>query len=577
MDSKLLLKSLADAGLLTQDALVSVLRESSSLQKDAESIIVERKIVAEPELAKVKSRIVGVPYKAVEAGSISDEVLKMVPEETARGYKILPIGQEKNLLIVGMLNPDDTAAQEALRFIGKQNKVSLGVYLITKSDLDAGLRRYAPFANEIQEAVKGLKLKGGETIGRVVQLEETVTRVAEEAPVIKIVASLIKEAVNIGASDIHIEPQRSRLRIRYRVDGRLQEATSLPLALHQPIISRVKVLSELKIDETRIPQDGRFRSELFGRDIDFRVSTFPTPTGEKVAIRVLDPTVGLKTLSDIGMLPMVEEKIRRAIQKPFGMVLITGPTGSGKTTTLYALLQILNSEEANIVSLEDPVEYVVDGLNQSQVRPEIGYDFASGLRQILRQDPDIVMVGEIRDNETAALAVHAALTGHVVLSTLHTNNALSVIPRLIDMKVDAFLLPSALNIMLAQRLVARLCQKCKVESTPPDELLAEIKKEVDRLPAAIKKLLPEKGGYNIYHSPGCPACNGKGVEGRVALFEMLEMTRELGEVTTSGVTESKVAEEARRQGMVTMRQDGVVKALQGLVAMEEVLRETSEE
>ncbi|MDO8585010.1 MAG: GspE/PulE family protein [bacterium] len=576
MDSKLLLKSLVDAGLLTQEALSSVLRESTSLQKDVESIIVERKIVAEPELAKVKSRIVGVPYKAVEAGSISDEVLKMVPEETARGYKILPIGLEKNLLIVGMLNPDDTAAQEALRFIGKQNKVSLGVYLITKSDLDAGLRRYAPFANEIQEAVKGLKLKGGETTARVVQLEEGGTRVAEEAPVIKIVASLIKEAVNINASDIHIEPQRTRLRIRYRVDGRLQEATSLPLALHQPIVSRVKVLSELKIDETRIPQDGRFRSALFGRDIDFRVSTFPTPTGEKVAIRVLDPTVGLKTLSDIGMLPLVEEKIRAAIQKPFGMVLVTGPTGSGKTTTLYALLQILNSEEANIVSLEDPVEYVVDGLNQSQVRPEIGYDFASGLRQILRQDPDIVMVGEIRDNETAALAVHAALTGHVVLSTLHTNNALSVIPRLIDMKVDAFLLPSALNIMLAQRLVARLCQKCKTESAPSEDLLAEIKKEADRLPAAVKKLLPEKGGYNIYHSPGCAACNGKGVEGRVALFEVLEMTKELGDVTTSGVTESKVAEEARRQGMVTMRQDGVVKALQGLVAMEEVLRETSE-
>lgn len=573
----MLLKSLADAGLLTQDALASVLRESSALQKDAESIIVERRLVPEPELAKVKSRLVGVPYKAVDAASISDEVLKMIPEETARGYKILPIAQEKNLLIVGMLNPDDTAAQEALRFIGKQQKMSLGIYLITKSDLDAGLRRYAPFANEIQEAIKSMKLKESD-ITRVVRLEEGGgARVAEEAPVIKIVASFIKEAVNSKASDIHIEPQRSRLRIRYRVNGKLQETTSLPLALHQPVISRIKVLSELRIDETRIPQDGRFRAEIFGRDIDFRVSTFPTPTGEKVAIRVLDPETGIKTLGDLGMLPQVEETIRRAIQKPFGMVLITGPTGSGKTTTLYALLQILNNEESNIVSLEDPVEYFIDGVNQSQVRPEIGYDFASGLRQILRQDPDIVMVGEIRDNETASLAVHAALTGHIVLSTLHTNNALSVIPRLIDMKVDAFLLPSALNLMVAQRLVARLCQKCKVGSEPSGEMSAMVKKELERLPVAVKNLLPEKDRYRVYHAPGCPACNGKGIEGRVALFEVLEMTNELGAITTSGITENKIAEEARRQGMVTLRQDGVIKALQGLVAMEEVFRETAEE
>ncbi|MBI2406444.1 MAG: Flp pilus assembly complex ATPase component TadA [Candidatus Harrisonbacteria bacterium] len=577
MDSKLLLKSLADAGLLTQDALASVIRESSSLGKDAEGIILERHLVPEPELAKIKSRLLGVPYKAVEPGSVSDDALKRIPEETARGYKILPIGVEKNLLVVGMQNPDDTAAQEALRFIGKQQKISLGVYLITKSDLDAGLRRYAPFANEIQEAVKSLKLKSEAAGGRVIQLEEGGARVAEEAPVIKIVASFIKEAVNMKASDIHIEPQRARLRVRYRVDGKLQEATSLPLALHQPVVSRVKVLSELKIDETRIPQDGRFRAEIFGRDIDFRVSTFPTPTGEKVAIRVLDPSVGLKTLADLGLLALNEEKIRRAIAKPFGMVLITGPTGSGKTTTLYALLQILNNEAVNIVSLEDPVEYFVDGLNQSQVRPEIGYDFASGLRQILRQDPDVIMVGEIRDGETAALAVHAALTGHVVLSTLHTNSATSVIPRLIDMKVDAFLLPSALNLMVAQRLVPRLCQKCKTESAPSPEMHAAIKKELERLPPGAKGIFPTKESYKVFHSPGCPACNGKGVEGRVALFEILEMTKELAVITTSQVTEAKIAEEARRQGMLSMRQDGIVKALQGLVAMEEVLRETSEE
>jgi type IV pilus assembly protein PilB len=425
-------------------------------------------LVNEEKIAGIKSRFLKVPYKKIKVDEIKDELLKVIPEETVRNYKVIPVDKSDNLLIVGMLNPDDSKAQEALKFIAKQLRVNLGVYLITQSDWETVLRRYSPYRSEVEAAVKSFNLQPGQGLSatqKIIQLEEGVA-VSEEAPIIKIVANTLKEAVWQKASDIHIEPQRSRVRIRFRIDGELQEVSSLPIELHQPVLSRVKVLSNLKIDETRIPQDGRFRTVLFGRDIDYRVSTFPTPVGEKVAIRVLDPTVGLKGLEELGLIGRNNQIVIEGIKKPYGMILITGPTGSGKTTTLYAAMQILNKDDVNIVSLEDPVEYFIEGLNQSQVRPEIGYDFPSGLRQILRQDPDVIMVGEIRDNETANLAIHAALTGHIVLSTLHTNNSLGVIPRLINMKVEPFLLPPSLNLMLAQRLLPRLCQKCKKAEKP---------------------------------------------------------------------------------------------------------------
>jgi len=336
-------------------------------------------------------------------------------------------------------------------------------------------------------------------------------------------------------------------------------------------------MANLKIDETRVPQDGRFKSLVFGRDIDFRVATFPTPAGEKVAIRVLDSSVGLKSLNDLGLREENAKTVNEEIQKPFGMVLVTGPTGSGKTTTLYAVLQILNKTQVNIVSLEDPVEYYIDGVNQSQVKPEIGYDFAAGLRQILRQDPDVIMVGEIRDAETASLAVHAALTGHIVLSTLHTNNAAGAIPRLIDMKVDSFLIPASLNLIISQRLVSKLCDKCKKSEAAAPQVTEIIKKELAKLPEATKSNLKFKEPFMVYKPVGCSACNGKGVQGRLGLFEALKMTIELEKIINAGPTEDKVSEEAKRQGMITLRQDGILKALEGSVGIDEVLRETSEE
>ncbi|MDE2021096.1 MAG: type II/IV secretion system protein, partial [Patescibacteria group bacterium] len=397
----------------------------------------------------------------------------------------------------------------------------------------------------------------------------------EDAPVIKIVADTLREAVQSRASDIHIEPQEKDLRIRFRIDGNLKQAASLPVELSQPIVSRVKVVSSLKIDETRIPQDGRFRAKIFNKDIDFRVSTFPTPRGEKVAIRVLDPTTGLKSFENLQFLYRNLEIMKAGLAKPFGMILITGPTGSGKTTTLYAILQTLNNESVNIVSLEDPVEYFVAGVNQSQVRPEIGYDFASGLREILRQDPDVVMVGEIRDGETAGLAVQAALTGHVVLSTLHTNNAAGVIPRLIDMKVEPFLLPVSLNLMISQRLVGLLCYNCKAPEPAPQNLQDVIRKTLQELPEEIRNKYKEP--YQIYRAKGCEVCKGTGILGRGAIFEVFQMTAALEDVINSNPTAQKITKEAKNQGMLTLRQDGIIKALEGMVSIEEVIRETEED
>jgi type IV pilus assembly protein PilB len=480
------------------------------------------------------------------------------------------------MLVVGMLRPDDTKAQEALKFIAKQQRINLGVYLVTPSDLEYIWQRYSPYENEIQAAVKSLNLRAEELSGqKIIGLEESVS-VSEEAPIIKIVASTLKQAIQMRASDVHIEPQRSRLRIRFRIDGNLKEVSSLPLQLHQPIVSRVKILSNLKIDETRIPQDGRFRSIVYGKEIDYRVASFPTPTGEKVAIRVLDPSVGLKGLGELGLIGNSLEIIQDGIKKPYGMILITGPTGSGKTTTLYAILQELNKEDVNIVSLEDPVEYFIDGLNQSQVRPEIGYDFASGLRQIVRQNPDIIMVGEVRDRETASLTVQAALTGHIVLSTLHTNNSIGVIPRLIDLKVESFLLPASLNLMLAQRLISRVCPDCKKAEKAPADIQAILRKEIDGLPEKVRANLKFKEPYEIYHGQGCKTCQGKGVIGRVAIFEVFRMTSQLRDIISTGFTEKNLLEEAKRQNMITIRQDGIIKALEGMVTIEEVLRETLE-
>lgn len=576
MTTQTLLRELQARGLLDAAQVEKLKKETLLTDRSLESILNERKLIPDEQVAAVKAEVLGVPYEKADIANVPAEVIDLIPEETVRTYGVMPISRDGDTLIVGMMNPDDVKAQEALKFIARNNHIDLSVYLVSYDDWQGALRRYSPFKSNIEAAVQSLRVVPGEVAGRkTVRLDQDLAKGSEDAPVIKIVADTFKEAVESQASDIHIEPQENELRVRFRVDGDLREVASLPVELSQPVISRVKVISSLKLDETRTPQDGRFRAKIGDRDIDFRVATFPTPLGEKIAIRILDPTVGLRSFDALGLLPANLEKVQAALAKPFGMILITGPTGSGKTTTLYALLDKLNSEKVNIVSLEDPVEYFVSGLNQSQVRPEIGYDFASGLRQILRQDPDVIMVGEIRDRETAALAVQAALTGHIVLSTLHTNNAAGVVPRLLDMGVDSYLIPVSLNMIVSQRLVGLLCPSCKKGSVPSKNLAEVISKALSTMPAsaATEKF---ESPYTIYHATGCKECKGRGTVGRMALYEVLQITDGINEIIANSPTVPKIMKEARAQGMITMREDGIIKALKGIVSLEEVIRSTED-
>lgn len=541
----------------------------------AEEVILEKRILPEEDLFNLKSEKLGIPLIKVDPEKVPLEILEIIPEETARYYKMVTVAKKGGIYEIGMVWPEDLDAKEALKFLALKKNFEFEVFLITLSNCEKILKQYQVLKKEMGKALEELEKE--------LKIEEikipTITelgRIVEEAPISKAVATILRYGIEGEASDIHIEPFGDRLRFRFRLLGKLYSSIFLPIKAHPAIVSRIKILSNLRIDETRIPQDGRFSVEFGGRKIDLRVSTFPTAAGEKVAIRILDPKIGLKKFDELGLAGRNYEIVKRAIQRPFGMILAAGPTGSGKTTTLYAILQVLNKEYVNIVTLEDPIEYFIEGLNQSQVRPEIGYTFATGLRQILRQDPDIIMVGEIRDSETATLAVHAALTGHLVLSTLHTNNVLGVIPRLIDLGIQPFLISPSLSLAIAQRLTRQLCPKCKKEVKPKKEIKDLILKEIEMMPDQIKKSLKISPNFKIYEAKGCEECQGKGFVGRIALFEILEMTKELGEIILKEPSESKIFEEAKRQGMLTMRQDGILKVLEGVTTIEEVLRETTQ-
>jgi type IV pilus assembly protein PilB len=578
---KELLDVLVEQGALAERDAEAIAKEAKSRGRKVTDILYERG-VDERKIAEAQGILWDLPVKFFEKDEeVPREVMLLIPEDSARHYGLLAFAKEGEMLHVGTLAPEDVRAQEALKFIAQKLGLSIALAVVTPSDVARYHRNYRTFADEIRSALEALQrqypLRQGAQAGptAVVSLETASEAVREEAPIIKMVALLLKQAVHERASDIHIEPEKNKLKVRYRIDGALRVALYLPIEIHSAIVSRIKIMADLKIDETRVPQDGRFRTLIDDREIDFRVATFPTASGEKVAIRVLDPATGLKGLQELGFADYNEKILLEGIEKPFGMILATGPTGSGKTTTLYALLQLLNREDVNVVTLEDPIEYYMPGVNQSMVMPEIGYSFASGLRQILRQDPDIIMVGEIRDNETAELAVHAALTGHVVLSTLHTNNAVGVVPRLVDLGVQSFLLPSTLNLMMAQRLVRQLCPDCKQAKTAQGEEERVIEEAIATMPQSIREKLPHKKPYTIYEPVGCDTCQRKGTFGRTGVHEILRMTPELERIILTKISESDLAEEAKRQEMLTMRHEGILKVLEGTVALQEVLQETT--
>ena len=568
-----LIQQLVKKGFLDKEVASSLEYEVKTSGKKEEEIILERKLVGESFLFNLKSKNLKVPLKKVYPEDVSLEILELIPEESAKYYKMIPIGKKDNVLEIGMVYPEDLKAQEALKFLARQGKFSYKVFLITLSDYGKIFDKYKSLKREVERALEELEteMKAEKVVGRPIKRAE-LERLAEEAPISKVVAVLLRHAVEGKASDIHIEPMSDRLRVRFRLLGILHSSINLPLTYHSAIVARVKILSNLRIDETRIPQDGRFSTTIDGRKIDFRVSTFPTSFGEKVAIRVLDPAAGLKSFEELGLEENSFKVVQQAIKKTSGMILATGPTGCGKTTTLYAILRVLNKEGVNIMTLEDPVEYFIEGINQSQIRPEIGYTFARGLRHIVRQDPDIIMVGEIRDTETAKLAVHATLTGHLVLSTLHTSDALEVIPRLIDLGVEPYLIPPTLRIALAQRLVRRLCENCKKRVVAKGKAKDLILEQIRTLPPNIRKKIKIPKPLYIWQATGCKKCNQRGYSGRIGIFEVLQMTDRLAEIISKRPSEAEIQKEASRQGMMTMKQDGILKVLKGITTIEEVLR-----
>ena len=510
-----------------------------------------------------------IPTRKLGKDNISFDVLKNIPEESAKHYNFVPIGIADGVLEIGILDPDNLVAKDALQFISSRIGLPFKLFRISQEDFNKVLGQYKNLRGEVTKALSELDIGEEEEIlgQELVSQSKKKSNIVEEAPVTKIVAVILNHATEGNASDIHIEPTPKDVKVKFRVDGVLYTSLLLPKSVHEAVVARVKILTSMKLDERRKPQDGRFTARISGKKIDFRVSTLPTNFGEKVVLRILDPEKGFKDIDNLGLTQENLDILKKAIDKPYGMILITGPTGSGKTTTLAAMLNELDREKFNVVSLEDPVEYNIEGVNQSQIRPEIKYTFASGLRSLLRQDPDIIMVGEIRDKETAQLAVQAALTGHLVLSTLHTNNAVGVVPRLIDMGVDPYLIAPTLVLTVAQRLVKMICDDAKVPEKVEDAIKAMVDKQMEEIPEEHRGKI--KIGENIYHagkSEKCPA----GTRGRIAVFEMIEIDREIKNLILNNPTEPEIYKVARKKGFLSMKEDALIKAFDGVIPFEEV-------
>lgn len=528
----------------------------------------------------------GIEGRTLGDAKIPYDVLRAIPQESAEHYQIAPLAIVDDVLEVGMVNPDSIEAIDALNFISRTSGLPFKVFSISRTDFDKVLTMYRGLRGEVEQAITDLATEGSGPVevkasGRPaddemapLDLEDPnlsksllnkEKNIQEDAPAIKIVSTVLRYAIDGKASDVHIEPLPSGVRVRYRVDGELHTSVVLPLQTHRAIVARIKVLSSIRLDERRKPQDGRFSATIDGRQIDFRVSTFPSYNGEKIVIRILDREQGFIPLDQIGLTPRNLEIMRRAIARPHGLILISGPTGSGKSTTLYSMLSELDREHKNILSLEDPIEYFVEGVIQSQVHPEIGYTFATGLRTTLRQDPDVIMVGEIRDGETAKLAIQAALTGHLVFSTIHTNDAVGTIPRLIDMGVEPYLISPVLIASIAQRLVRKFCEGGALETPITPSAKSLIETEMRSLPEQYRFAVPDTV-YEAQRTPTCPT----GMHGRLAVFEVLEMTPKLENVVLKNPVESKLWEVARTDGMLTMREDALQKVFEKKVPFSEI-------
>jgi type IV pilus assembly protein PilB len=571
---------LVEHGFITK-ALYDKLKEQSNTSgKSVVDIINGEKILSQETLAQAKGAFLNIPYISFAEKKISPEIMNLLPEDTYKFYHFFAFENQNNNLKVAITDPTNIQALEALEFVSEKKGFSIQLYVTDEQSFQKIMREHDNIDKLVGEALADIEEKEKqERAKKVVKKEATdlskLQATIQDAPISKIVDVILTTAIEGGASDIHIEPQEGKVRVRYRIDGQLHSVLILPPNVENAVVSKIKILSNLKIDESRLPQDGRFHYETETKQVDLRVSILPNVNGEKIVMRILDKSTKVPTLEQLGFRGRSLTWTQENIKKSHGIFLITGPTGSGKSTTLYALLSMINSTAVNIVTLEDPVEYFMPGVNQSQINPEIGLTFAAGLRSILRQDPNVIMVGEIRDKETAELAVHAALTGHLVFSTLHTNSSIGAIPRLLDMGIEPFLLAASINAIGAQRLVRKICVDCKKEMEVTDEIKKEVIESLKGVRAEELESVDLKN-IHMYYGEGCEKCGKTGYKGRVAIIELFPVTGTMQDMVVSKVSPQHIFEEASKIGMITMRQDGIIKVLLGETTYEEVIRVTSE-
>ncbi len=567
------LEILIEKGDITEDfaaqAEAAVLETGNSYE-----IVLLSMGVAAERLREIFATYYQVPGEAVGDGfTITEEVLSYIQEESAVHYRIVPLRVEDgSVLVVGVNDPEDLQVREVLNFITSKHDLTYKMVFMLETDIKKAQELYSNLKGEVTDALVTLKSELDSEIETTAKENENeqkkqIEHIEEDAPVIKIVATTLRYAVDGGASDIHIEPTETKIVVRFRVDGELTTSLELPINIHNAMVARVKILSSMRLDERRKPQDGRFSATFDGRKIDFRVSILPTSHGEKVVMRILDNEHGVRSLEEAGISPHLLKIVRKAIKEPYGIILVSGPTGSGKSTTLYAMLAEVDRLTKNVLSLEDPVEYNIEGVSQSQVRPEIGYTFANGLRAALRQDPDIIMVGEIRDKETAQLAIQAALTGHLVLSTIHTNNSIGVIPRLIDMGVDPYLIAPTLKLALAQRLARRINTGTGIVQPVSKSTQVMMDETLKTLPERFLSRIPKnRTMVSPEPTPGCAT----GLRGRVAVMEALEVDDEIQDLILHNASEDQIYQAARKKGFMTMKEDAIIKALEHSIPYEEM-------
>lgn len=577
----ILIEELVKRGVLGQEQVPQVIKVADEKYNgNVDEALLDFKL-DEQKILEVKGDIFGIPIKNIDPKTVPNSVLKLIPVDAAKIYHFVPISLADNYLEVGIIDPENIQAVDALTFITAKLGKPFKLFLIATSVYKKLIDMYeGPSNNEVDQALNELDSEieqtsssdGGVKIEGSIKTSDSLKpgeeeRIVEDAPIIKIVAVILRSAVEGLASDIHIENTGDHVKVRFRVDGLLHTSLILPLNVYNGVIARIKILSKLRLDEKRKPQDGGFSAKIGDRKIDFRVSSMPAYYGEKVVLRVLDSQKGVQNLDKLGLSEDNLALVRNALLRPYGLILMTGPTGSGKTTSLYSMLSELNKEDKNIVSLEDPIEYKIDGVNQSQIMPEIGYTFASGLRSILRQDPNIILVGEIRDKETAELAIQAALTGHLVLSTLHTNNSIGAIPRLIDMGIDPYLIAPTLILCVAQRLARTIHPKSKHQIPMDDATKIMIQKQFADLPEEFKSKL--NIGDTIYEAVASDEC-ASGLSGRVALFEMFKIDKEMQSIILKNPQEQNIYKLARANGMLSLREDAIIKSIKGEIPLQEV-------